>query len=45
MAQQLFTIGHSAMEGEVFLKLLKKFEITLVIDVKKQAAQPKISAV
>lgn len=36
MSHHLFTIGHSAMEAGVFLKLLQQFEITLVMDVRSR---------
>ena len=36
MNHRLFTIGHSAMETAVFLKLLQQFEIKLVIDVRSR---------
>jgi len=36
MSHHLFTIGHSAMEPDVFLKLLQQFEITLVMDVRSR---------
>ncbi|HKI10738.1 MAG TPA: DUF488 domain-containing protein [Candidatus Acidoferrum sp.] len=36
MNHRLFTIGHSAMEFAVFLKLLEQFEIKLVIDVRSR---------
>jgi uncharacterized protein (DUF488 family) len=36
MNHQLFTIGHSAMESAVFLKLLEQFEIKLVVDVRSR---------
>lgn len=36
MKHQLFTIGHSAMESAVFLKLLEQFEVKLVVDVRSR---------
>ena len=36
MRHQLFTIGHSAMEYAVFLKLLEQFAIKLVVDVRSR---------
>src|SRR5208337_2609164 len=36
MNHRLFTIGHSAMESAVFLKLLEQFEIKLAVDVRSR---------
>jgi uncharacterized protein (DUF488 family) len=36
MNHHLFTIGHSAMESDAFLKLLQQFEILLLIDVRSR---------
>jgi uncharacterized protein (DUF488 family) len=36
MANQLFTVGHSAMESSAFLDLLGRFAISLVVDVRSK---------
>lgn len=36
MANQLFTVGHSAMESPAFLDLLGRFAISLVVDVRSK---------
>ena len=36
MAQKLYTLGHSAMELSSFLRILRPFDITLLMDVRSK---------